>query len=63
MMEKRAQTGVIDIRELVKQADHEEAVLVGDYRELLGGKKTFVLVATGPRAETLEKLLKEARII
>ena len=62
-MEKRADTGETDIRGLIKRADKEEAVVVGDYGEMNDGKQTLVLVATGERAKELKNVLRHGGII
>lgn len=62
-MEKRAKTGETDIRGLIKKAEHEEAVVVGNYDEMNDGKDTIVLIATGPRAKELRDLLKQGGVI
>lgn len=63
MMEKRAATGETDIKGLIKEAEHHEAVIVGNYKEMNSGKDALVLVATGPRAKELKELLKTAGVI
>lgn len=62
-MEKQAKTTDTDIKGLIKQAEHEEAVIVGNYKAMNNGKDTIVLVATGPRAVELRELLKKAGVI
>jgi Tfp pilus assembly protein PilP len=62
-MEKQAQTKETDIKGLIKRADREEAVIVGNYSSMNEGKQTLILVATGSRATDLRELLKQAGVI
>lgn len=62
-MEKRGQTGETDIRGLIKRADRDEVVVVGNYEEMNDGKDTLVLVATGERAKELKNVLRHGGII
>jgi hypothetical protein len=61
-MEKRGGTGDTDVRLFIKKADAEEAVLVLNCQETLNGKAAVAVYATGPRAEFIQSLLKQAGI-
>jgi hypothetical protein len=63
-MEKRGSTGQSDIRELTKQADAEERILVvnldGFVKYASGkNKHAVVIVATGDRADLLREFIEK----